>query len=84
MLLSDPFFRTFTERTPCDTRTHVEALFTFSCEARADVDALVAKAVALGGSVPKPPDDYGFMYGQAFDDPDGHSWKVLWFDACIG
>jgi predicted lactoylglutathione lyase len=24
--------------------------------------------------------DYGFMYGRSFEDPDGHIWEVMWMD----
>ena len=49
MLLTEPFFKTFTKRGICDTSTHTEALFTVSCESRAEVDKLVQIAVDNGG-----------------------------------
>ncbi len=24
--------------------------------------------------------DFGFMYGRSFEDPDGHIWEVMWMD----
>ena len=80
MLLTEPFFRTFTKRTPCDTSRHTEGLFALSCESRAEVDELVRKAVSGGGSHAMDPMDRGFMYGWSFYDPDGHHWEVLWMD----
>jgi predicted lactoylglutathione lyase len=80
MLLVEPFFRTFTRNAPCDTARHTEALFALSCESRAEVDALVARAVALGGRHAMPPQDHGFMYAASFYDLDGHHWEVLWMD----
>jgi uncharacterized protein len=50
MLLSEPFFRTFTKRQLCDTTTHTEGLFAVSCNSRAEVDDLVKKAIAAGGT----------------------------------
>jgi uncharacterized protein len=41
MLLTEPFFKTFTKREPCDTRKHTEGLFALSCGSRAEVDELV-------------------------------------------
>ena len=35
MLLSEPFFKTFTKQTLCDTKTSTEGLFALSCESRA-------------------------------------------------
>ena len=80
MLLSAPFFKTFTKKEPCNPTTQIEGLFALSCESRAEVDAMVAKAVAAGGSEPREPMDHGFMYQRSFDDVDHHSWEVLWMD----
>ena len=34
---------------------------------------MVAKAQGAGGGAdPGPKQDYGFMYGRSFEDPDGH------------
>jgi len=80
MLLSEPFFRTFTKLEPCDTARQTEGLFCFSCGSRAEVDALVKTAVASGGRHAMEPQDHGFMYGWSFYDPDGHHWEVMWMD----
>lgn len=80
MLLSEPFFRTFTKRQPCDTTRHTEGLFALSCESRAEVDDLVKKAIAAGGTHAMDTQDHGFMYGWSFYDLDGHHWEVLWMD----
>ena len=29
---------------------------------------------------PSPVDDFDFMYGRSFEDPDGHMWGVSWMD----
>ena len=80
MLLTEPFFKTFTNNAICDTRTQTEGLFALSCESRAEVDALVEKALAAGGSRAMPSRDHGFMYFSTFYDLDGHHWEVLWMD----
>ncbi|WP_437308679.1 VOC family protein [Sorangium sp. So ce388] len=80
MLLVEPFFKTFTKKAICDTATHVEGAFGLTCESRAEVDAMVEKALAGGGKEPDPPQDHGFMYGRSFEDLDGHHWEVLWMD----
>ena len=42
---------------------------------------MVGKAAAAGGRVdPCPKQDYGFMYGRSFEDPDGHIFEVVWMD----
>ena len=83
MLLTEPFWKTFTEREICDTRSHTEALLALSCESRAAVDEIVKKAIAAGGAHAMPPQDHGFMYGWSFYDLDGHHWEVLWMDPSV-
>ena len=80
MLLRESFFKTFTKKAVCDTALHSEALVALSCENRAEVDALVKKALANGGKPAMPPQDHGFMYGWSFYDPDGHHWEVFWMN----
>ncbi len=80
MLLTEPFFRTFTRRKPCDTTTHTEGLFALSCGSRVEVDDLVKKAIAAGGQHAMEPQDHGFMYGWSFYDLDGHHWEPFWMD----
>jgi predicted lactoylglutathione lyase len=77
MLLTEPFFKTFTDKPVCDASRSTEVLVCLSCESRAEVDELVAKATAAGGRVPREPQDHGFMYGHAFEDPDGHIWELV-------
>ena len=58
-----------------------EVLICMSEESRAAVDATIAKAATAGGKLdPTPTQDYGFMYGRSFEDPDGHIWEVMWMD----
>ena len=80
MLLSEPFFRTFTKKHICDTSSSTEGLFALSCNSRAEVDEMVNKAKAAGGKHAMEPQDHGFMYGWSFYDLDGHHWEVLWMD----
>jgi uncharacterized protein len=80
MLLTDPFFRRFTTKEPMDTSRYIEGMFAVSCESRTEVDALMEKAMAAGGTPAMPVQDHGFMYSQSFHDLDGHHWEVLWMD----
>lgn len=80
MLLSDPFFKSFSRREPCDTTKQNEVYLALSCESRAEVDEMVSKAIDAGGSHAMDPMDHGFMYGWSFYDLDGHHWEVLWMD----
>jgi predicted lactoylglutathione lyase len=80
MLLTKPFFSTFTNKPLTDSSKNTEALICLSCDSRAEVDDLVAKALAAGGAVPRKPQDYGFMYSHGFEDPDGHIWELAFMD----
>jgi predicted lactoylglutathione lyase len=80
MLLHKDFFQTFTHKPLCDPAAATEVLVCLSCDSRAEVDELVAKARAAGGRLPREPQDYGFMYAHAFEDPDGHIWELMHMD----
>jgi uncharacterized protein len=80
MLLTEPFFRTFTKQEPSDPRRATEAMYALSCESRAEVDQIVRKAIDAGGRQAMDPTDHGFMYAWSFYDIDGHHWEVLWMD----
>ena len=80
MLLVEPFFKTFTPKAIADTAHTAEMLLSLSCDSRAQVDALVKKAVAAGGSTPNEAQDHGFMYDHGFQDLDGHQWGLFWMD----
>ena len=80
MLLTEPYFKTFTRREPCDTSRHTEGLFAISCVSRAEVSEMVNKAIAAGGTHAMDSQDHGFMYAWSFYDLDGHHWEVLWMD----
>lgn len=81
MLLTHAKFREFTPKAVCDTSKAVEVLISLSCESRQEVDALVAKAIAAGGTTYDKPEDFGFMYTHSFVDPDGHGWGLLHLSA---
>ena len=80
MLLTEPFFKTFTGKEVCDTGTHTEAIFALSADSREDVDSLVHKALAAGGQPSNERIDDGQMYGWSFQDVDGHLWEVIYMD----
>jgi uncharacterized protein len=80
MLLVEDFFKTFTSKSIADTSKSTEVLLCLSCESRAEVDELVAKAKAAGATIPSEPKDYGFMYGHGFQDIDGHLWELMYMD----
>ena len=80
MLLTKSFYSTFTKKEIADATKTSEVLIALSAESRAQVDELVDKAIAAGGTVSGETQDHGFMYGRSFDDLDGHTWEVVWMD----
>jgi predicted lactoylglutathione lyase len=81
MLLTHDKFRQFTPKTIADAKEVSEVLICLSADSRDAVDAMVGNAHAAGGRTdPGPKQDYGFMYGRSFEDPDGHIWEVMWMD----
>lgn len=80
MLLSEPFFQGFTQKTLADAHKTTEVMIALSADSRAGVDEMVNKAIAAGGSEAREPMDHGFMYTRSFNDPDGHIWEVFWMD----
>lgn len=77
MLLVERFFQSFTTKTIVDAKAQVETLVCLSQDSDAAIDAMVAKAVAAGGTAPRPAQDHGFMYGHGFEDLDGHIWELV-------
>lgn len=80
MLLTHAKFKEFTPKPLADSTKTTGALIALSRDSRADVEEIVKKAVAAGGSTYSEPADHGFMYQHGFQDPDGHIWEVLWMD----
>jgi len=81
MLLTHDKWRTFTDRAIPDARASAQMLLCLSRDSRDAVDAVVAQAEAAGGTAdPNKPQDYGFMYGRSYADPDGHIWETMWMD----
>lgn len=80
MLLTEEFFKTFIDRPISSAHESAQVINCLSCESREEVDATVAKALAAGGTVPREPQDMGFMYGHGFADLDGHLWELAFMD----
>jgi predicted lactoylglutathione lyase len=81
MLLTHEKWATFTSKAIPDAHTTAQVLLCVSADSREAVDGQVDKAVKGGGKAdPTPTQDYGFMYGRSFEDPDGHIWEVMWMD----
>jgi uncharacterized protein len=80
MLLTEPFFKTFTKKDIADARKSTEAIIALDAQSRQQVDEMVKKAVEAGGSIYRDAEDHGWMYGKSFADLDGHQWEILFMD----
>jgi predicted lactoylglutathione lyase len=84
MLLTHPFYATFTRKLIADANHTSQVMLCISCDSPADVDQIVEAASAAGGKIDQSlrseaePD--GPMYGRDFEDLDGHQWEPLWMD----
>ncbi len=80
MLLTHDKFKMFTPKEICDATKSTEVLVCLSCDSRAQVDEMVRKAVAAGGTTYDEPQDHGFMYGHGFQDLDDHIWEIIYME----
>ena len=81
MLLTHDKWRQFTTKPIADAHASAQVLICLSEESRGGVDSVVTKAGSAAGRLdPTPTQDFGFMYGRSFEDPDGHTWEVMWMD----
>lgn len=81
MLMTHDKWATFTKKPIVDSRRESEVMLALSAEDRASVDKMTEAAGANGGNADvNPAQDYGFMYGRSFEDPDGHIWEVMFVD----
>lgn len=82
MLLTHPFYATFTRKPIADAHAGSQVLLAISCDSPAEVDRITDTADAAGGRADVgPKQDMGaMMYGRSFEDPDGHHWESMWMD----
>lgn len=80
MLLTHEKFKSFTSKEIADSSKTTEVLVALSTDSREKVNELVDKALSAGATKARDPEDYGFMYQRSFNDPDGHTWEILWMD----
>jgi len=80
MLLVEERFRDFINGDLVDAHSATEVMTGLSAGSRAQVDDLLAKAIAAGGKPWQPVVDDGPMYGGSFQDLDGHVWELMHMD----
>ena len=81
MLLVEKFFKNFIpNKEICDAKKNTEVLVALSVGSKPEVDGLIKKAIEAGGREYRSVQDYGWMYGRAFEDINGHIWEVFYMD----
>ena len=80
-LLTHDYFATFTSKKIADARATSEVLIALARDSREEVDAAVEAGAGAGGRAEvREPQDLGFMYNKAVEDPDGHILEFLWME----
>ena len=81
LLMTHDKYRQFTSKKIADAKSTSQVLLSLSADSRGAVDEIIGRVQVAGGVLdPSPIDDYDFMYGRSFEDPDGHLWGVMWLD----
>ncbi|HLP72899.1 MAG TPA: VOC family protein [Bacteroidales bacterium] len=80
MLLTEPFFTSFTGKDVPDTKTSSEVILSLQADSREGVDTYLERCISGGAKDLTKPQTMDFMYTRSFEDPDGHIWEVFWMD----
>ncbi|MFF2083827.1 VOC family protein [Nocardia sp. NPDC058176] len=69
----------YAERAGFTSSTPVPGALIVSCAigSKDELDDVLSRVVAAGGSVPQPADTYDGSYMGYFTDPDGHLWELV-------
>ena len=77
-LMANDYFATFTPKKIADARVTSEVLLALTRDSREEVDAIVEAAAVAGGKADiREPQDMGWLYTRAFEDPDGHVFEAI-------
>jgi uncharacterized protein len=83
MLLTHPFYATFTSKPIANANDTSQVMLCISCDSPTEVDRIINAAAAAGGKIDqslRSETEGGPMYGRDFEDPDGHQWEPMWMD----
>lgn len=81
MLLTEPYFATFTKKAVSDATIATEVLITLDADSREEVQRIIGQAKESGATIHFEPQDHGWMYQHSFADLDGHQWEIAYMDA---
>lgn len=83
MLLTEPFFQTFTRQGITDTAKENEVILAVMVQAKEEVDQIKERWLDAGGedvSTPLLPEEEEFLYYHRLKDLDGHLWEISYME----
>ena len=80
MIMTHEKFTTFATKPIADTKSTLAGLFSLLVESVDEVNSILSKGLAAGGTEPTEMKDYGFMQQRTIEDFDGHTWEVFYMD----
>lgn len=80
MLLTEEFYKTFTNKEISNASTTSEVIISLSVANRNSVDEIIGKVIKAGGKEYMEAKDYGWMYHRSFLDLDAHHWEIFFMD----
>ncbi|MFI0896584.1 VOC family protein [Streptomyces sp. NPDC020983] len=78
MLLTEPFFMSFTGRPVADTGSVTEVVVAVQQDSAEEVDRIGDAALAAGARPAKATEEASPMHTRSFYDPDGHHWEIFY------
>ena len=80
MLQSYEMFKSGSPKKLADAKQNALATFTLPLDSLEQVNELMEKGLKAGGTEITPMIDEGFMQVRNMEDPDGHSWALIYLD----
>ena len=80
MIMTHEKFTTFATKPIADTKSTLAGLFSLLVESVDEVNSILSKGLAAGGTEPTEMKDYGFMQQRTIEDFDGHTWEIFYMD----
>ncbi|WP_430592530.1 VOC family protein [Humidisolicoccus flavus] len=80
MLLTKDYFAGFFDDGTTITTEHREGTLAMLLESIDEVDAMLSKVEAAGGTIDSRPKEDDFMYQARFRDPDGHILEIFFME----
>lgn len=81
MLHTPDSLRRFTNKELVNSHHSCEVLLALQMDSKLEVDELLERALGAGATEYRDVEDYEFMYGRSFEDPDGHIWEAFWMNS---